>query len=80
MMGPSAEKAIKRTVLETARRQARIMKVARTGTVADTEELERELGVKHLVENTLSRLSSLIRHEVGGPYATRSCLWTFCMP
>jgi len=64
--------AIRRTVLETARRQARIMKVARTGTVADTEELERELGVKYLVENTLSRLPSLIRHEVGGPYALMS--------
>ena len=70
--GAFCGKAIKRTVLETARRQARIMKVARTGTVADTEELERELGVKHLVENTLSRLSSLIRHEVGGPYALMS--------
>ena len=64
--------AEKRTVLSVAARQAAVIRVARTKTKGDAEELQKQLGVKYLVENSLARLCSLIRHEVGGPYGNFS--------
>jgi hypothetical protein len=64
--------AEKRTVLNVAAAQVTCLRVARNETVTAARKLERKLGVKFLVENSLCRLSNLIRHEVGGPYGVMS--------
>ena len=70
--GGYCETAQQRNVLNTCARQAAIIRVARTKTKAEAHELETELGVKFLVENSLNRLSHLIRHETQGPYGVFS--------